>query len=63
MQLLLDFPNVIGQNGTNYDSELSHFSGIVAMKIMYPRCYRCFFCNGSVVVFSSVATVSGTFVT
>ena len=42
---------------------MSHFVGVVMLKIIYRPFYRHFFHNGSIVVFSSVTSVSGTFVT
>lgn len=32
---LLDYPNVIGLNGSNSDGEMSHFMGAVTRKICY----------------------------
>lgn len=60
---VLHFPNVIGLNGSNFDGETSHFVGVMMHKIMHPSFDRRFFCNGFIVVFSCVTTVSGTFVT
>ena len=34
---LLDFPNVIGPNESNSDSEMTHFMGVVTLKTIYPR--------------------------
>lgn len=36
----MDFPNVIGQKGSDSDSEASHFSGVVKLKEMSPLIYR-----------------------
>ena len=33
---LLAFPNVIRPGGSNYDREMSHFTGAVTLKIMHP---------------------------
>ena len=46
------FSNVIRPNGLNDVSELSHFSGGVMLKRIYPPFYRSLFDIGSVVVFS-----------
>ena len=43
---LLDFLNVIGQNGSNYVIEMSHYARVVRLKRMYPPFYRCFSHNG-----------------
>ena len=59
---LLDFPNVIGPNGSNHDSEMSHFVGVVPLYRMYPPFDRCFIRSGSTVVFSSVSAVSCVFI-
>ena len=34
------FPNIIGPNGSSFDSQMSHFAGVVALKIIYPPFYR-----------------------
>ena len=36
---LLDFPNVIGLNGSTSGSETSHFVGVVMLKTIYPLFY------------------------
>lgn len=43
---LLDFENVIGQNGINSDSKKSHFVGVVKLKRIYPRFIDASFTNG-----------------
>lgn len=40
---LLDFPNVAGMNGSNCDSENSHFRGFVTLRIMHAQFYSCSF--------------------
>ena len=47
---LLDFPIVIGPNGSNSDSKTSRHMEGVTLKIVYPPFYRLFFHSGSVVV-------------
>lgn len=39
--------------GTNYDSETSHSLVVVILNRIDPPLYRCFFYNGSIVIFSS----------
>lgn len=41
----LDFPNVIGPNGSDSDCETSHVAEVVRLKRMYPWFYRQFFYN------------------
>ena len=57
----LDFQNVVGLNGLNYDSEASRFAEVGMLKRIYPPFYRCFILFWSAVVFSSVTTVAGAF--
>ena len=59
----LDFANVNWPNGSNYNRELGHFVGGCDAKKIYPPFYKYFFHSGSVGVFSSGATVSGTYMT
>ena len=59
----LDISNVIGTDGSIYASVMTHVAVVVALKRMYPPFYICFFHSGSIVVFSSITAVSGTFET
>ena len=45
MWLFWLFQTIIGPNGSNYDSEMSHVSGVVPLKKMSPPFYRHFFHN------------------
>lgn len=40
---LFYFPNAIGPNGSNLDSEMSHFAGVLLFKRNYSQVYRCLF--------------------
>lgn len=42
MWLFWLFQTIIGPNGSNYDSEMSHVSGVVPLKKMSPPFYRHF---------------------
>ena len=55
--------NVIQPNNSNSDSDTSNFTGVVMINRMYSPFYRHCSHKGSSVVFSSVITVSGAFVT
>ena len=44
---LIDFRNVIGLNGSNSDSETSHFAGVVTLKKNYLLIYRQLYHNVS----------------